>query len=180
MKDLTCRNCGSNDLYAENGYYICRYCGTKHLITKDDKPARESTIELNEDVKKLLKCWDENPSMADKYAQMILEIDPNNQRALKQVNSKSNTGSGGCYIATAVYGSYDCPQVWVLRRFRDDTLSRTWYGRAFIRSYYAVSPTLVKWFGKTDWFRNMWKPALDRIVKNLIEQGFRDNPYTDK
>ena len=24
---------------------------------------------------------------------------------------------GGCYIATAVYGSYDCPQVWTLQRF---------------------------------------------------------------
>ena len=53
----------------------------------------------------------------------------------------------GCYVATAVYGSYDCPQVWTLRRFRDYTLAETWYGRAFIRAYYAVSPTLVKWFG---------------------------------
>ena len=25
----------------------------------------------------------------------------------------------GCYIATCVYGSYDCPQVLTLRRFRD-------------------------------------------------------------
>src|SRR5699024_12626084 len=23
--------------------------------------------------------------------------------------------SGGCYVATAVYGSYDCPEVWTLR-----------------------------------------------------------------
>ncbi|MFR9028073.1 MAG: DUF2726 domain-containing protein [Clostridium sp.] len=30
----------------------------------------------------------------------------------------------GCYIATAVYGSYDCPQVWVLRRFRDQILEK--------------------------------------------------------
>ncbi|MDO5478959.1 MAG: CFI-box-CTERM domain-containing protein [Clostridia bacterium] len=55
--------------------------------------------------------------------------------------------TGGCYVATAVYGSYDCPEVWTLRRFRDDTLAKTWYGRMFIRVYYAVSPTLVKWFG---------------------------------
>ena len=26
----------------------------------------------------------------------------------------------GCYIATCVYGSYDCPQVWILRRYRDE------------------------------------------------------------
>ena len=55
----------------------------------------------------------------------------------------------GCYIATAVYGSYDCPQVWTLRRFRDHTLAASWYGRTFLHAYYAVSPTLVKWFGRT-------------------------------
>ena len=42
---------------------------------------------------------------------------------------------GGCYVATAVYGSYDCPEVWTLRRYRDFELASTWYGRAFIRTY---------------------------------------------
>ena len=68
----------------------------------------------------------------------------------KNPNVSSNSG---CYIATCVYGSYDCPQVWTLRRFRDDTLDATWYGRLFIRCYYAISPTLVKWFGNTTWFK---------------------------
>ena len=49
----------------------------------------------------------------------------------------------GCYAAAC--GSYDCPQVWTLRRFRDNTLAGTWYGRAFIHAYYAVSPALVPW-----------------------------------
>ena len=44
-----------------------------------------------------------------------------------------------------------------LRRFRDYTLAESWYGRAFIRTYYAISPTLVKWFGETNWFKKMWK-----------------------
>lgn len=86
----------------------------------------------------------------------------------------------GRYVATAVYGSYDCPQVWTLRRFRDNTLARTWYGRAFIRTYYAVSPTLVKWFGHTDWFKKMWKGKLDRMVSSLNAQGVEDTPYQDK
>ena len=90
------------------------------------------------------------------------------------------TTSGGCYVATAVYGSYDCPQVWTLRRYRDYTLSETWYGRAFIRTYYAVSPTLVKWFGHKDWFRNMWKPTLDRMVKKLNNSGVENTPYNDR
>lgn len=88
--------------------------------------------------------------------------------------------SGGCYIATAVYGSYDCPEVWTLRRFRDNSLAKTWYGRAFIRTYYVISPTLVKWFGETEWFRNLWKPKLERMVKRLTKQGVADTPYQDK
>lgn len=87
--------------------------------------------------------------------------------------------SGACYIATAVYGSYDCPQVWVLRRFRDNTLSKTWYGSLFIKIYYTISPTFVKWFGKARWFKNMWKPMLDNIVSKLIRNGINDTPYND-
>lgn len=88
--------------------------------------------------------------------------------------------SGGCYVATCVYGSYDCPQVWTLRRFRDYTLAETWYGRAFIRTYYAVSPTIVKWFGRTTWFKKMWKGKLDRLVYKLQNQGVESVPYQDR
>ena len=88
--------------------------------------------------------------------------------------------SGGCYVATAVYGSYDCPEVWTLRRFRDNTLAETWYGRAFIRTYYAISPTLVKWFGENAWFKNLWKPTLDRMVARLNGEGVENTPYNDR
>lgn len=85
-----------------------------------------------------------------------------------------------CYIATSVYGSYDCPQVWTLRRFRDDSLAQTHAGRLFIRSYYAISPTLVKYFGDTAWFKWIWKRTLDRMVCRLKRKGYGDEPYTDK
>ena len=88
--------------------------------------------------------------------------------------------SGGCYVATAVYGSYDCPQVWTLRRYRDYTLAETWHGRAFIRTYYAISPTLVKWFGHTEWFKKMWQGKLDRIVAKLQANGVESTPYNDR
>ena len=88
--------------------------------------------------------------------------------------------SGGCYVATAVYGSYDCPQVWTLRRYRDNTLSQTWYGRAFIHMYYSVSPTLVRWFGDTNWFKKLWRGKLDKMVSRLQAEGIEDTPYEDK
>lgn len=85
----------------------------------------------------------------------------------------------GCYVATCVYGSYDCPQVWTLRRYRDNTLAKTWYGRAFIRTYYAISPTIVNMFGGTAWFKKMWKGRLDKMVDKLQSEGVEDTPYND-
>lgn len=87
---------------------------------------------------------------------------------------------GGCYVATAVYGSYDCPQVWVLRRYRDYTLANSWAGRGFIHLYYAVSPTLVSWFGETAWFQKLFRDRLDKLVERLREQGVADTPYADR
>lgn len=95
----------------------------------------------------------------------------------KNPNVSSNSG---CYIATCVYGSYDCPQVWTLRRFRDDTLDATWYGRLFIRCYYAISPTLVKWFGNTTWFKKIWRGPLDSLVTKLKHDGVSDTFYHDR
>ena len=54
------------------------------------------------------------------------------------------------------------------RRFRDETLAATWYGRAFIRCYYAVSPTLVRLFGGQRWFRAIWKPRLDGMAETDV------------
>lgn len=88
--------------------------------------------------------------------------------------------SDKCYVATAVYGSYDCPQVWTLRRYRDNELAKTWFGRAFIHTYYAISPTIVRYFGDTKWFKNMWRIKLDRMVKDLQARGFEDTPYNDR
>ena len=93
---------------------------------------------------------------------------------------KQQPKESGCYIATAVYGSYDCPEVWTLRRYRDDVLDNSWYGRLFIRAYYAISPRLVKWFGTAKWFRNLFYNPLNRWVRKLNKRGFKNTPYKDK
>lgn len=93
---------------------------------------------------------------------------------------KAEVKRGGCYVATAVYGSYDCPQVWTLRRYRDDRLARTWYGRAFIQTYYAVSPLLVRRFGHSEWFKALCRSRLDRMVSKLQAHGVQSTPYDDR
>ena len=46
-------------------------------------------------------------------------------------------GAGGCFIATAAFGSYENRWVWVLRDFRDQVLLEHGVGRAFVEWYYA-------------------------------------------
>jgi len=115
---------------------------------------------------------------------VLAEIDRKFQRQPTRQSTPSSTGSsskssGGCYIATCVYGSYDCPQVWTLRRYRDNVLAESIWGRAFIRFYYAVSPRLVKVFGGYSPVRRFWKAFLDRMVDDLNEKGYQDSPYED-
>lgn len=50
---------------------------------------------------------------------------------------------GFCFVATAAYGNYDHPFVRILRDFRDGTLAKTSWGRAFIAWYYDNSPALA-------------------------------------
>jgi len=85
----------------------------------------------------------------------------------------------GCYVATCVYKSYDCPEVWTFRRFRDNTLLCTWYGKQFVRVYYSVSPKIVKSFGNKKWFNKLWKPVLDRFAILLHNRGVDNSPYSD-
>lgn len=95
-------------------------------------------------------------------------------------DSMTNETKGPCYVATAVYGSYDCPEVWTLRRFRDYSLAESMFGRTFIKIYYATSPTLVKWFGKDPFFKKIFKPILDKFVSKLQNNGVASTPYEDR
>lgn len=120
-----------------------------------------------------------NPGMFTGYNHYDEDNKPAGSSTPGAFGTVNHSSSGGCYIATCVYGSYDCPQVWTLRRFRDTTLSENIFGRAFIRLYYGISPKLVKWFGGTAWFKSMWKKRLDRMVAALKSKGVADTPYED-
>lgn len=95
---------------------------------------------------------------------IYLIIQSTNQAA----QSSSNGGSSsGCYIATMVYGSYDAPEVMTLRKFRDETLSRSAGGRAFIRWYYGWSPGFVKKYNHLTWLHKIIRVVLNGLVKLL-------------
>ena len=80
---------------------------------------------------------------------------------------------GSCYIATAVYQSYDAPQVLTLRRFRDQVLNQQAAGRAFIRFYYRVSPPIAKKMINAGRINRLARRILDRYTARLNEREDR-------
>lgn len=73
-----CKNCGSTEYKTEEGFDICLFCGSKYK-----KEITESSISLNNDVKRLLEKINKDPINKEKYIDLILEIDPSNREYIK-------------------------------------------------------------------------------------------------
>jgi hypothetical protein len=78
--------------------------------------------------------------------------------------SDSPGGKSGCFIATAVYGSYHDPQVLVLRRFRDDCLLSNAIGRTFVALYYKASPPIARLIQEDGFLRTVIRWMLTPVI----------------
>ena len=63
--------------------------------------------------------------------------------AYRPLLKKITSTSGACFVATAVFDSYDAPEVIKLRFIRDRYLNQYILGRLFIRLYYQYGPFLA-------------------------------------
>lgn len=129
-------------------------------------------IDKHESIVPNLSDKKDNKTIIENYAKKVQKYQPDFQ--------PPKIKTGACYVATSVYGSYDCPEVWTLRRFRDNTLEPSIFGRVFIKTYYIISPTLVKYFGDKKVFKVVFKPILDKFVKKLNDNGVKSTFYTGK
>ena len=81
-------------------------------------------------------------------------------------------GGGGCFIATAAYGSYLDPHVYVLRNFRDRYLLTNSLGQAFVDSYYRYSPPVADFISKHETIKLAARWALTPVVCG-VEHPYR-------
>jgi hypothetical protein len=77
---------------------------------------------------------------------------------------------GGCFIATAAFGSEMNSNVWVLRTFRDNYLKGTYFGEMFIHTYYSYSPTIANWIAQNEFARQVTRFFLYPII--FLVQNF--------
>jgi hypothetical protein len=80
-------------------------------------------------------------------------------------------GGGGCFIATAAYGSYLHPKVRLLREFRDTWLMTNGPGRAIVRLYYRLSPPLAATVSRHAALRLAVRYVLAPVVWSLENKG---------
>ena len=72
--------------------------------------------------------------------------------------------NNGCFIATAVYGNYNHPNVLVLRNFRDKYLVTNVPGRCFVNWYYKVSPPIAEYLKTSPLKAGIVRLALTPVV----------------
>ena len=70
-------------------------------------------------------------------------------------------GGGGCFVATAVYGTEDHFDLIVLRSFRDNFLSNYYLGKKFIASYYKYGPNFARKVSKSSFLKGVFSPLVN-------------------
>ncbi len=77
--------------------------------------------------------------------------------------------SGGCFIATAAFGDPLAPEVILLSAFRDEVLNASGIGRAFIRLYYAASPSIAAVIAQSGALRRVAMALVVRPAVRLVQ-----------
>ena len=80
---------------------------------------------------------------------------------------------GGCFIATAAYGTPTTEQIDVLREFRDTVLLESTAGSQFVTLYYQFSPPIADFIARNEFLRTLVRELLvDPIVWAVEATGY--------
>lgn len=105
----------------------------------------------------------ENPYI--RFSNAMKKINPSHEIKIEKEGPIEKEGS--CYIATAVYGNHNAPQVIFLRQYRDEVLLQSHTGRLFIKVYYNFSSGFANWIANRGYINLFIRKVLDAVIMIL-------------
>jgi ubiquitin len=150
--------------------------------TEQAKEVEEQSV-TSQQQEPIITTTQEEPKSAEMAAEPICGLgtmlkDGQCVPAPKQTTAEKSSGSGGCLIATAAFGTELAPQVQLLREIRDNTLFGTGSGTTFMSSfngiYYSFSPTVADWERDSPVFKEIVKAAITPMLSTLSILNYVD------
>lgn len=83
------------------------------------------------------------------------------------IDELESESGNGCFIATAVYGSYDCAEVLALRRFRDSKMMNNMLGRSIVAIYYKIGPLIAEKIKQDGIISKTLRILLDKMIRRV-------------
>ncbi len=167
----------TNSIYYRKIIEETKILSSEQLISTAPEFAKTYTVEELKDV--INQAW----KITIKLNRMDVRTETreklnSNKNSLKEIrkandihttssSSSSSSNSSGCYIATMVYGSYDAPEVLVLRDFRDRILLKSQIGKMFVNTYYKYSPKFVELTKDIKIVHTIFRNILDGFIELL-------------
>lgn len=93
-----------------------------------------------------------------------------NPHVIRQFLKISRSARGPCFLATAVFDKDPLSiELFVFRKFRDQHLRTTWWGRQAIWIYYQISPPLAHLIQRRPFLQQLLRPIFKNLSLLLIK-----------
>jgi len=127
------------ELWKHTPSYIEYPYATYYLPPFDGATTQETTLTITEGGKYYIRLIAYH-KYGYGYSRYATAADSSKSYISFELPESPSGGGGGCFIATAAYGSYQEKHVWILRQFRDKYLLTNRIGKGFVKWYYRHSP----------------------------------------
>lgn len=159
---------GESSYPASEGHTLWKYSNGEYLPATHLEPGTGYWV-WNPDPKEVLRLSipplkGNKKTSARKVSEGKAEPQPPAPPGQNLVSSSGDSG-GGCFIATACFGSPMASQVQILRRFRDRFLMPHWLGKKFVSFYYRHSPAVAVFLRTHPFFRRTVRMMLVPVVR---------------
>ena len=152
----------------------------ERLLRVQGSWAHETRPIAQEGLSKISEIREHERQQLESRYSLFLEAKQEQESAVSDESPEEDTESSpdaSCFIATATCGAHS-PEVHFLRRYRDEVLCTTGWGRAIIVVYYEMSPCVARWIRTRPRAKHVLREFLIRPLARLAErntEGRRDH-----